>query len=105
TETGRRSPARVSRLRTGLSMGRFGASSVPRMFRGAGSAGVGGSDIGVSFGRLRVANRGSVGYRECSPGAISSVVEHFVHTEGVTGSNPVSRTNIFLKCFVPAGLS
>ena len=25
-------------------------------------------------------------------GAISSVVEHFVHTEGVTGSNPVSPT-------------
>ena len=29
-------------------------------------------------------------------GAVSSVVEHFLDTEGVTGSNPVSRT-IFLR--------
>jgi hypothetical protein len=26
--------------------------------------------------------------------AVSSVVEHFVHTEGVTGSNPVPPTKI-----------
>ena len=30
-----------------------------------------------------------------SGSAVSSVVEHFLDTEGVTGSNPVSRT-IFL---------
>ena len=30
-----------------------------------------------------------------SDSAVSSVVEHFLDTEGVTGSNPVSRT-IFL---------
>lgn len=27
-----------------------------------------------------------------SPGAVSSVVEHFLDTEGVRGSNPLSRT-------------
>jgi hypothetical protein len=31
--------------------------------------------------------------RPFGPGsAVSSVVEHFLDTEGVTGSNPVSRT-------------
>ena len=30
--------------------------------------------------------------------AIGSVGEHFVHTEGVTGSNPVSPTNVQCSC-------
>jgi hypothetical protein len=33
--------------------------------------------------------------REC---AVSSVVEHFLDTEGVTGSNPVSRTISNVLC-------
>ena len=31
--------------------------------------------------------------------AVSSVVEHFLDTEGVTGSNPVSRTIFFWRFF------
>ena len=30
-----------------------------------------------------------------SEGAVSSVVEHYLDTVGVTGSNPVSRTIVF----------
>ena len=30
-----------------------------------------------------------------SGGALSSVEEHFLHTEGVAGSNPAARTNLF----------
>ena len=37
--------------------------------------------------------QGSFG-NEC---AVSSVVEHFLDTEGVTGSNPVSRTSLRSK--------
>ena len=30
------------------------------------------------------------------PGSVSSVVEHFVHTEGVVGSNPIPTTSLFI---------
>ena len=41
--------------------------------------------------RLDVHGPGGIGYRE-SPRAIGAVVARFVHTEEVTGSNPVSPT-------------
>jgi hypothetical protein len=36
-------------------------------------------------------------------GALSSVVEHFLHTEGVAGSNPAARTILPRENGLPAG--
>ncbi len=48
-------------------------------------------DFNTSFAARRTSS-------EC---AVSSVVEHLPDTEGVTGSNPVSRTILFYKDLSP----
>ena len=49
------------------------------------------------FGKILVANLESVCY-DSYLRAISTVVAHFLHTEGVTGSNPVLP--ILLSCIL-----